>query len=74
MSMKIYSGFLLLSPMPSPDSATIGDQSITQFYIEAHRICTEAQFICNSLPNAEVPHQEKLPILTGPNVSRRLGA
>ncbi len=49
--------------MPSPSTeqpATLSDESITQFYIEAHRICTEAQFIINSLPNAEVPAAERI--------------
>ena len=45
--------------MPPPDpsatgaTATLSDESITQFYIEAHKISTEAQFIISSLPNAE---------------------
>ena len=39
---------------------SLGEESITQFYIEAHRIATEAQFIIGSLPNAERPAVQRI--------------
>lgn len=33
---------------------------ITQFYIESHRVATEARFIIHSLPNAEIPAVERI--------------
>lgn len=34
-------------------------QGLQQFYIEAQRICDEAQFIIDSLPNVELPSAER---------------
>ena len=36
------------------------DGQIDQFYVEAHNICTEAVFIINSLPNAEILAVERI--------------
>ncbi|KAJ6624606.1 hypothetical protein B0H10DRAFT_1908466 [Mycena sp. CBHHK59/15] len=40
----------------------MAEDDIHQFFMEAHRISQEAQFIVDSLPNAEQPAVERLPI------------
>ena len=47
-------GASTMSEQPAASSrSTLNDDSLTQFYIEAHRIVTEARFIISSFPNAE---------------------
>lgn len=43
----------------STNQSSQGSEGIQQFYLEAQRICDEAQFIIDSLPNVETPAVER---------------
>lgn len=50
----------LQSQPASPSLSAEQEDTLHQFFIESHRIATEAQFIIDSLPNADIPAVERI--------------